>query len=187
MADALRRGFASDPAQEALGPTVACGARVLSFARVFVLSGGVAVRAAVMADLDVGRTGADCDFVSETMASGALYEGLRIDGDLHGNALVVHVSWFGKELTERRASGVMDHDVDGAGRRLRVGGRIRCPSWAIIEGEPCGGSSVGEFLEKFVAALGEARGVASDRYVEEGYFLYGAAAGMKDVLVIELL
>ena len=99
------------------------------------------VGAAVIADLDVGGAGADCDFVSKAMASGTLYERLRVDGDLHGNALVIHISWFGEELAECRASSVLDHDVDGAGRRLRVGGRVRCPSWAVIEGESCGRSS----------------------------------------------
>ena len=97
--------------------------------------------AAVVANLNVGGAGADCDFMSEAMASGTLYKGFRVDGDLHGDALVVHVRWFGKELTECRTSGVVDHDVDGAGRRLRVGGRVRCPSWAVIEGKSCGGSS----------------------------------------------
>jgi hypothetical protein len=42
-------------------------------------------------------------------------------------------------------------------------------------------------LEEFVATLGEARGVAFDRYVEEGDFLYGAAAGVEDVFVVEFL
>ena len=37
MADTLSRRFASDPAEEALGPAVARGARVLGFACVFVL------------------------------------------------------------------------------------------------------------------------------------------------------
>ena len=122
MADAVSGGFASDPAKEALGPAVACGTGVLSFARVFVLNGGMVVIATVVANLSVGGAGANCHFVSKAMTSGALYERLRVDGDLHGNALVVHVGWFGKELTERRASGVVDHDVDGAGCRLRVGG-----------------------------------------------------------------
>ena len=141
MTDTLGRGFASDFAQEAVGPTIACGARVLSFARVFVLGGGVVVGAAVIANLDVGGAGANCDFVSKAMTSRALYERLRVDGNLHGNALVVHVSRFGKELTECRAGGVMNHDVDGASCRLRVGSRVRCPSWAVIEGETCGRSS----------------------------------------------
>ena len=114
---------------------------MLSFARVFVLSGGVVVVAAVIANLSVGGAGADCHVVSKAVTSGALYERLRVDGDLHGNALVVHESWFGEELTKRRASGVVDHDVDGAGRRLRVGGRVRCPSWAVIEGKACRRSS----------------------------------------------
>ena len=142
VADTLSRGLASDPAQEALGPTVARGARVLSFARVFVLSRGV-VASAVIADLNVGGAGADCDFMSEAMASGALCERLRVDGDLHGDALVVHVSWFSEKLTECRASGVVDHDVDGSGCRIWVGGRVCCPGWAVVEGKSCGGSSAG--------------------------------------------
>ena len=97
--------------------------------------------AAVVADLDVGGAGANCDFMSEAMASGTLYERFRVDGDLHGDALVVHVSWFGKELTECRASSVVDHDVDGAGCRIRVGGRVRCPGWAVIQSKTSGGPS----------------------------------------------
>ena len=113
---------------------------MLGFARVFVLSRGV-VAAAVVADLSVGRAVANRDFVTEAVASGTLRKRFRVDGDLHGNALVVHISRLSKELTERRAGGVMNHDVDGAGHRLWVGGRVSCPSWAVIEGEPCGGSS----------------------------------------------
>ena len=113
---------------------------MLGLARVFVLGRGV-VAAAVIAYLGVGGAVADRDFMTEAVASGALCEGFRIDGDLHGNALVVHVSWLGKELTERRASGIVNHDVDGTGRRLRVGGRVRCPSWAVVKCEPCRGSS----------------------------------------------
>ena len=37
VADALGGGFAGGPAKEALGPTVTCRARMLSFACVFVL------------------------------------------------------------------------------------------------------------------------------------------------------
>ena len=99
MADALSSGLASGPAQEALRPAVACGAGVLRFARVFVLGRGV-VASAMVTDLGVGGAGTDCDFVAEAVASGALYEGLRVDGDLHGDALVVHEGWFSKELTE---------------------------------------------------------------------------------------
>ena len=90
------------------------------------------VASAVIANLNVGRAVAHTDFVSEAMASGTLCEGLRVDGDLHGDALVVHESWFSKELTERRASGVVNHDMDGAGRRFWVGGRVRRPSWAVV-------------------------------------------------------
>ena len=115
MADALSRGFACDPTEEALGPTVTRGAGVLSFARVLVLRGSV-VATTVVAYLDVGGAVANRDFVSQAMAAGALCERFRVDGDLHGNALVVHVSWFGEELTECRSRGVVDHDVDGAGR-----------------------------------------------------------------------
>ena len=57
--------------------------------------------AAVIANLDVGGAGANCHFMSKAMTLGTLYERLRVDGDLHGNALVVHVSWFGEELTKR--------------------------------------------------------------------------------------
>ena len=73
---------------------------MLGFARILVLSGGV-VAAAMIANLDVGGAIADCDFVAETVASGTLSERFRIDGDLHGDALVVHVGWLGEELTER--------------------------------------------------------------------------------------
>ena len=140
VADALSRGFASDFAEEAFGPAIASGAGVLGFARVFVLSRGM-IAAAMVANLNVGGTVADCDFVPEAVASGALCKRFRVDGDLHSYALVVHVSWFGKELTECRAGGVVDHDVDGTGRRLWIGSRVRCPSWAVVECEPCGGSS----------------------------------------------
>ena len=58
------------------------------------------VSAAMVTYLDVGGAGADCHFMSESMASGALCEGLWVDCDLHGDALVVHVGWFGEELTE---------------------------------------------------------------------------------------
>ena len=116
MSGKLSRRFASDFTKEAFGPTVACGARVLCFAGVFVLGRGVAIRAAVIADLDVGGAGADCDFVPEVMASGTLYEWFWVDGDLHGDVLVVHVGWFGEELTEHRASCVVDHNVNGTGR-----------------------------------------------------------------------
>ena len=101
VADKLGRGFAGNPTQEAIGPTIACGARVLSFARVFVLGGGVVVGAAVIANLDVSGAGANCNFMSKAVASGTLYKRFRIDGDLHSDALVVHIGWFGKELTER--------------------------------------------------------------------------------------
>ena len=63
VADALGRGFASVLAKEALGAAVACGAGVLGFACVFVLSRGV-VAATVVTDLCVGRTVADRDFMS---------------------------------------------------------------------------------------------------------------------------
>ena len=63
MADALGRGFASDLAKEAFGPAVACGAGMLGFACVFVLSRGV-IAATVVADLGVGGAVADRDFVS---------------------------------------------------------------------------------------------------------------------------
>ena len=99
------------------------------------------VAAAVVADLSVGRAVANRDFVTEAVASGTLRKRFRVDGDLHGTALVIHISWFGKELTECQAGGVVNHDVDGAGSRLRIGGRVRCPSWAVIEGESCGRSS----------------------------------------------
>ena len=92
------------------------------------------ISAAVVAYLYVGRARAYCNFMSESMAAGALYERFWVDGDLHGNTLVVHVSWFGEELTECRASGVVNHDVDSAGRRLRIGGRVRRPSRAVVEG-----------------------------------------------------
>ena len=133
MADALCRRFASDPAQETLGSAIARGARVLGFTRVFVLSGSV-VSAAVVAYLHVRGAGASGDVVAEAVATGTLDERLWVDGDLHGDALVVHVCWFGEELTECRAGGVVDHDVDGTSRRLRVGGRVRRPSWAVVEG-----------------------------------------------------
>ena len=73
---------------------------MLGFARVFVLSGGV-VAATMVANLDVGGAIADCDFVAETVASGTLSERFRVDGDLHSDALVVHVGWLGEELTKR--------------------------------------------------------------------------------------
>ena len=88
----------------------------------------------MIANLDIGRARANCNFVSESMAAGALCERFWVDGDLHGNTLVIHVSWFSEELTECRAGGVVNHDVDSAGRRLRIGGRVRRPSWAVVEG-----------------------------------------------------
>ena len=92
------------------------------------------VAAAMITYLDIGGARADCDFMSEAVATGTLRERFWVDGDLHGDALVVHVSWFSEKLTDGRAGGVVDQDVDGAGRRLRVGGRVRRPSWAIVEG-----------------------------------------------------
>ena len=92
------------------------------------------VTTAVVANLDVGGARADCHFMSESVASRALRERFWVDGDLHGNTLVVHEGWFSKELAECRAGGVVDHDVDGTSRRLRVGGRVRRPSWAVVEG-----------------------------------------------------
>ena len=123
VANALSRGFARNLAQEALGPAVACGAGVLGFARVFVLSRGV-VAAAVIANLGVSGTVADRDFVPEAVAAGTLREWFRVDSDLHGDALVVHVGWFCEKLTECRAGCVVDHNVNGAGGRVGVGGRV---------------------------------------------------------------
>ena len=74
---------------------------MLSFARVFVLCGGVVLITAVIANLNVGGAGANCHVVSKAVASGTLYERFRVDGNLHSDALVVHVSWFSEELTER--------------------------------------------------------------------------------------
>ena len=73
---------------------------MLGFTRVFVLSRGV-VATTVVANLDVGGTVANRDFVPEAVASGTLCERFRVDGNLHGDALVVHIGWFGKELTKR--------------------------------------------------------------------------------------
>ena len=72
---------------------------MLGFARVLVLGRGV-VAAAVVANLDVGGAIADRDFVPEAVASRTLGERFRVDGDLHGDALVVHIGRLGEELTE---------------------------------------------------------------------------------------
>ena len=119
------------------------------------------------------------------MASGTLCERFRVDSDLHSDALVVHIGWLGKELTECRASGIVNHNVDGSGRRLRVSGRVCCPSWAVVKCEPCGGSSADQFLEEFGSTLGAARGIASDWYIEKSDFLYGATARVKDVIGVK--
>ena len=74
------------------------------------------VASAMIADLNVGGAIANSDFVSEAMTARALCEGFRVDGDLHGDALVVHIRWFGKELTECRTGGVVYHDMNSAGR-----------------------------------------------------------------------
>ena len=79
----------------------------------------------------------------------------------------------------------MNHNVDGAGSRLWVGGRVRCPGWAVVECESCGGSSANKFLEEFGPALGAARGVASDWYVEQSDFLYGAATRVEDMVGVK--
>ena len=99
MASVLRTRFVGVTAEEASRGTIASWTGMLSLALVFVLGGGMGVRAAEMANLGVHGAVAFGDFVTQTVAARALKERFGGDGDLRGDALVVHECLFLEELT----------------------------------------------------------------------------------------
>ena len=71
--------------------------------------------------------------MSKAVTARALKEGFWGDGDVRGDALVIHESWLVEKLADSGSSGVMDEDVYYSRGCIWVVGGFWGPGGAIVE------------------------------------------------------